>query len=68
MKAEKIIAAATFGILIFSQLGLFAQAGPPGPGGGAPVDGGSLLLVIGAAAYGYTQLKKKESIEKVEEY
>jgi len=64
MKSGKIVSAAIFATIIFSQLGLYAQAGPPGPGSGAPIDGGALMLVLGAAAYGYTRLKRNEASEK----
>ncbi len=42
------------------------QGGPPPGGTGAPVDGGAVALVIGAAAYGYKQFKTRTS-GKVEE-
>jgi len=58
MKTGNIIALTVFGFLTLSQLALYAQAGPPGPGSGAPIDGGALILVFGAAAYGYRQLRK----------
>lgn len=53
------------GMLAFVQL-LSAQAPPPGGGGGggstsAPVDGASGVLLVAAAAYGYSQLRKKEA-------
>jgi len=58
MKTKKIAALAVFGALTLSQLALFAQAGPPGPGTGAPIDGGALLLLAGVAAYGYRSIMK----------
>jgi hypothetical protein len=61
MKTVKI-ASAVFATLILSQLTLFGQAGPP-PGSGAPIDGGLVLLVMGAAVYGYRKLKKDHTKE-----
>ena len=68
MKANKIITAAITLALVFPALSLLAQ-GPPGnpPGGGsssgAPIDGGAVMLVASAAAYGYRMLKRKELVK-----
>ena len=37
------------------------QGGPPPGNGAAPIDGGAILLAIGAAAYGRSRMKKAES-------
>lgn len=61
MKMTKIIAIAATFFMCFSTLGLLAQ-GPPPPGGGgagAPIDGGIITLVIGAAVMGYRKMKEK---------
>ncbi len=37
------------------------QGGPPPGNGAAPIDGGAVLLAIGAAAYGRSRMKTAES-------
>ena len=61
MKTKGIVIMAVFGALTLSQLALFAQAGPPGPGSGAPIDGGAALLIAGVAAYGYRKIRKSNA-------
>ena len=61
MKTQTIIAAvASIGFVMIS-VSVMAQAGPPGPplGTNSPIDGGVLSLLVGAAAYGYRNLKSK---------
>ncbi len=61
MKTAKIIAAAVIISATFSSLSLLAQSGPPpGPGTGAPIDGGVVALVLGAAALGYKKMREKK--------
>lgn len=62
MKMTKIIAIAVTFFMCFSTLGLLAQGPPPsggnGGGAGAPIDGGIITLVIGAAVMGYRKMKE----------
>lgn len=53
-------------VMVLSAYLASAQAPPPGGGGGggstgAPIDGASGLLLLGAAAFGYSRLKNKEA-------
>ncbi|MBK7148925.1 MAG: hypothetical protein IPH78_08900 [Bacteroidetes bacterium] len=36
------------------------QGGPPPGSGAAPIDGGAILLALGAAAYGRQRLKARQ--------
>jgi len=56
MKVKLLLTAALITVLSFSALTVFSQPPPPPPAG-APIDGGSLLLVAGIAAYGYKRIK-----------
>jgi len=58
----KILSATFTFVAVFGSLSLMAQAGPPGPplGTNSPIDGGVAVLLIGAAAYGYRELKNKQ--------
>ena len=62
MKMKTIIAIVTSVVFIMTGISLMAQGpgGPPGPPGGTsgPIDGGVFSLLIGAAVYGYRQLKQ----------
>lgn len=64
MKKGKVIAAVLVMMLALCKLSMAQGPGgpPPGPGGGTggPIDGGVIMLVIGAAAYGYTKLKENK--------
>jgi len=67
MKANKIITVAITLALVFPALSLLAQ-GPPGNppssgSSGAPIDGGAIMLVASAAAYGYKMIKNKMKAE-----
>jgi hypothetical protein len=61
----KIFSAALTFAAAFTSISLMAQGpgGPPGPPGGTsgPIDTGVFILLIGAAAYGYKELKAKET-------
>ena len=63
MKANKIITAAITLALVFPALSLLAQGPPPGPSSGAPIDGGAIMLVASAAAYGYKMMKSRAKAE-----
>lgn len=62
MKANKIITAAITLLLVFPALSLLAQGFPGNPPGGSssgvPIDGGAIMLVASAAAYGYKKMKE----------
>ena len=54
-------------VLVITATGVWAQpggggggqgGGGPPPGTGAPIDGGAVMLLLGAAAYSYRQLEK----------
>lgn len=57
-------------VLVITATGLWAQpggggggqggGGPPPSGTGGPIDGGAVMLLIGAAGYTYKQLKKEK--------
>lgn len=61
MKYSRLLILGSF--LAFAQLAS-GQTPPPGGGGGgstsAPVDGASGVLLIAAAAYGYSRLRKHD--------
>lgn len=60
MKSKNLLALAGTMLMSFSALTLFAQSSPPPPPApGAPIDGGILALVIGAAILGYKNLRNK---------
>jgi hypothetical protein len=65
MKSKTILTIAAGMALMLVASSLMAQGpgGPPGPPGGTsgPIDGGVLSLLVGAAAYGYKQLKQQSS-------
>ena len=44
-------------LLLLGTQAVYAQIGPPPPGGGAPVDGGAGLLVAAGIAYGAKKLR-----------
>ena len=72
---KKIIKLTIAVVLILAATVVFAQPGggggigggvpvggpPPSGGTGAPIDGGAIALLVGAASYAYRQLKEKKA-------
>ena len=69
-KKQIILQLAITALLIIATLALEAQpggggggqgqGGPPPGSGAVPIDGGAILLAIGAAAYGKMRMTKKD--------
>lgn len=64
MKTTKIIAIAITIWMSSMTFTLFAQGPPPsggsgGGGAGAPIDGGAIVMLIGAATLGYKKMRER---------
>ncbi|MDB5285036.1 MAG: hypothetical protein JWO06_4111 [Bacteroidota bacterium] len=64
MKSAKIVSILSV-LFVFIALSANAQGGPPPQGGSTsgPIDSGALVLLVGAAVYGYNRLKTNEKAE-----
>lgn len=70
LKATIVAALLIAGTDLFAQPGGVGggqgQGGPPPSSGAVPIDGGAVMLVAGAAAYGRKFLKRSEDETKTE--
>lgn len=65
MQKKIVLVLAAFFLTLLQYHAYAGPGGPPGPPtAGAPVDGGAIALVAGAAVYGYKKLKQRGEKEK----